>query len=65
MDNSFSIDSRESAWKALYISGGVAALVAVIIFRRFFAVELVAFNGFGIFDVPPNEPVGNRMACST
>jgi hypothetical protein len=54
MDNS---KSKESAWKALYITGGVAALVAVIIFRRFFAVELVAFNGFGIFDVPPNEPV--------
>lgn len=56
MDNSFSIESRESAWKALYIAGGVAALVAVIIFRRFFAVELMTFNGFGIFDVPPNEP---------
>ena len=54
MDNC--IESRESAWKALYITGGVAALVAVIIFRRFFAVELMAFNGFGIFEVPPTEP---------
>lgn len=56
MDDSIGVVSRESAWKALYITGGVAALVAVIIFRRFFAVELMAFNGFGVFDVPSTEP---------
>ena len=56
MDSSISVESRKFAWKALYITGGVAALVAVIIFRRFFAVELMAFNGFGIFDVPSTEP---------
>jgi hypothetical protein len=56
MDNSLSIDPKESAWKALYITGGVAALVAVIVFRRFFAVELMTLNGFRIFEVPPNEP---------
>jgi len=56
MDSSLSIESKESAWKALYIAGGVAALVAVIFFRRFFAVEMMTFNGFGIFEVPPNKP---------
>ena len=50
------IDSISSSWKAIYITGGVAALLAVLIFRRFFAVELMAFNGFGIFEIPPNEP---------
>ena len=56
MDNSTSFESRESAWKALYLMGGVAAFLAVIVFRRFFAVELMTFNGFGIFEVPPSEP---------
>ena len=56
MNNSSSIDIRDNPWKALYITGGVAALLAVIIFRRFLAVELMTFNGFGIFEVPPNEP---------
>ena len=56
MDNSISVEPKESAWKALYITGGVAALAAVIVFRRFFAVELMTFNGFGVFEVPPNEP---------
>jgi hypothetical protein len=56
MDNSLSVEPKESAWKALYITGGVAALLAVLVFRRFFAVELMTFNGFGVFEVPPNEP---------
>jgi len=56
MANSLSAEPKESTWKVLYITGGVAALLAVLVFRRFFAVEMVTFNGFGIFDVPPNEP---------
>jgi len=56
MDNSLSTEPSESTWKALYITGGVAALLAVIVFRRFFAVEMITFNGFGIFELPPNEP---------
>jgi hypothetical protein len=56
MDNSLSVEPKESAWKALYITGGVAALLAVLVFRRFFAVEMMTFNGFGVFEVPPNEP---------
>ena len=42
--------------KTLFRIGGVAALLVVIVFRRFFAVELMTFNGFGIFEVPPTEP---------
>jgi hypothetical protein len=56
MNNSSIIDIRDNSWKAHYITGGVAALLAVLVFRRFLAVELMTFNGFGIFDVPPREP---------
>jgi hypothetical protein len=48
--------NKEADRKVLYITGGVAALVAVLVFRRFFAVELMAFNGFGVFEVPPSKP---------
>ena len=51
-----SATQKESAWKFLYMTGGVAALLAVLFFRRFLAVELMTFNGFGIFDVPSTEP---------
>jgi hypothetical protein len=37
-----------SGWKALYIAGAVAALVAVIVFRRNLSVEAMQFKGFGI-----------------
>ena len=50
-------DNRSFAWRALYIIGGVAALIAVIFFRRYFGVELVQFKGFGIIpDVPLEHP---------
>lgn len=45
------------AWRVLYIAGGVAALVAVVIFRRNFGTELLTFNGFGIFTVPDTGPI--------
>jgi hypothetical protein len=43
-------------WRGLYVAGGVAALIAVVLFRRNFGTELVAFNGFGIIDVPAVHP---------
>jgi hypothetical protein len=43
-------------WKNLCKIGGVAALVAVIVFRRNFGTELTTFKGFGIFDVPGMTP---------
>lgn len=44
-------------WKTLYRIGAYAALMAVIFFRRYLSAELMAFNGFGIFDVPQTAPV--------
>ena len=41
-------EAASSGWKALYIAGAVAALAAVIVFRRNFSVELMQFRGFGI-----------------
>ena len=48
--------SKDRAWRRLYIAGGVAALIAVVFFRRHFGIEMVAFRGFGIFDVPAVHP---------
>jgi hypothetical protein len=47
----------ESTWKVLYIIGGVAALTAVLVFRRNLAVELMTFNGFGLFSMPDAWPI--------
>jgi hypothetical protein len=47
----------DSSWKGLYYAGGTAAVAMVALFRRFFATELVTFNGFGVFDVPDTMPV--------
>lgn len=49
--------SIDSAWKLLFYTGGVAALLAVILFRRNFGVELITFNGFGLFAVPETTPI--------
>jgi hypothetical protein len=43
-------------WRALYKIGGAAALVAVVFFRRNFGTEMVAFRGFGVYDVPVAHP---------
>jgi hypothetical protein len=52
-----SSDIENSAWKALYKLGGVAALFAVFVFRRNLGAELMAFKGFGLFAVPETVPV--------
>ena len=47
----------DPAWKPLFYTGGIAALLVVILFRRNFGVELVTFNGFGLFTVPETMPI--------
>lgn len=44
-------------WKTLYWIGGIAALLAVFVFRRNLSAEFIAFRGFGLFDVPDTLPV--------
>lgn len=46
----------DPSWKSLYIIGAAAAVIAVLFFRRNFGTEMVAFRGFGIFDVPAVHP---------
>ena len=48
----------DDGWKWLYYTGGAAALIAVLFFRRNFGVELITFGGFGIFEVPAEFPHG-------
>jgi hypothetical protein len=57
MDNPSNSNRSEAGWKALYITGGIAALAAVLVFRRNWGVELMTFSGFGIFNVPEIWPV--------
>ena len=50
------VKTTQSAWRALYIAGGAAAVIAVLVFRRYFSVELMQFKGFGLFNVPDDWP---------
>jgi hypothetical protein len=52
-----SVKNRDTAWRVLYIAGGIAAVIAVLVFRRYFSVELMQFKGFGLFNVPDGWPV--------
>jgi hypothetical protein len=55
--NSATSKKNNTDWKTLYRIGAYAALIAVIFFRRYLSAELMAFNGFGIFDIPKTAPV--------
>jgi hypothetical protein len=56
MDKSSNTETRETGWRTLYIAGGVAVILVVTVFRRFWMAELTAFNGFGIFEIPDPLP---------
>lgn len=49
------MQGRDFRW--LYRAGGYAILAAALVFRRFYGVELMTFQGFGLFAVPEVEPV--------
>lgn len=49
--------TMDSSWRSLYRIGGISALLATFVFRRNLSAELVAFQGFGLFDVPEVAPV--------
>jgi hypothetical protein len=56
MNESSNTETRETGWKTLYIVGGVAVILVVTVFRRYWMAELTAFNGFGIFEIPDPLP---------
>lgn len=51
------IQIPDSAWKGLYKVGGVAALIAVVLFRRNLGAELTLLGSFGLLDVPETPPI--------
>jgi hypothetical protein len=46
-------ETADPAWKSLYIAGGIAALLAVFVFRRNLGAELSLLGTMGIVSVPP------------
>ena len=48
---------RDSSWRALYSTGGVAALLAVFVFRRNLGAELMLLVNFGIIGGVPTTPL--------
>ena len=61
MISSHSVDTEDSSWRALYITGGVAALFAVFIFRRNLAAELMLLVNFGIIGGVPTPPLSSAI----
>jgi hypothetical protein len=60
-DRSVAPKASGSGWKALYIVGAIAALVAVTLFRRNFGIEVMQFKGFGIIRGVPAEWPSSAM----
>lgn len=49
-------ENNQKGEKIIYQLGGIFILLAVLFFRRNLGVELMQFNGFGLFDVPEAYP---------
>ena len=49
--------AKDNPWRALYITGGVAALLAVFVFRRNLGAELGLLSTFGIVSGVPTTPL--------
>ncbi len=47
------IESRDVPWRYVYIVGGIAALLAVFVFRRNLGAELSLLGMMGMINVPP------------
>jgi hypothetical protein len=58
MKKSKILEQKKKSWRAIYLIGGFAGFLAALVFRLFLAVELMTFNGFGIFQMPLKEPMG-------
>jgi hypothetical protein len=57
MDNPSNTGASNAGWKALYRIGGVAALLAVFVFRRNLGAELALLSNFGITRGVPTTPM--------
>jgi hypothetical protein len=61
MDNLSNTEAKDDSWRALYITGGVAALLAVFVFRRNLGAELGLLSNFGIINVVPATPLTSAL----
>lgn len=57
MDESSNTEAKGNPWRALYITGGIAALLAVFVFRRNLGAELALLSNFGIVGGVPKTPL--------
>ncbi len=46
-------ETADPRWKGVYIAGGVAAIIAALVFRRHFGVEVAVLLDMGILDLEP------------
>jgi hypothetical protein len=51
LDRATDVEAAEPSWKSLYTVGGVAALIAVVVFRRNLGAEVSLLSG----QIPPNS----------
>ena len=61
MDNPSNSETDQVAWRALYITGGIAALLAVFVFRRNLGAELALLGNFGIISGVPKTPMTSAI----
>jgi hypothetical protein len=52
-------EETDRGWKGLLLIGGVAALVAAILFRRWLGSEYILLAKMGLFGSSPNSPPGD------
>jgi hypothetical protein len=61
MNNSPHAKTGDAAWRALYITGGVAAMLAVFVFRRNLGAELGLLSNLGIIKGVPTTPLSSAI----
>ena len=55
-ESGFARESGRFGLESALFCGGAAAVIAVLVFRRYFGVELMQFRGFGLFRMPDLWP---------
>jgi len=61
MDKFSGTEAKDNSWRALYITGGIAALLAVFVFRRWLGAELGLLINFGIVRGVPTTPLSSAL----
>lgn len=61
MDTISETGAKDNSWRALYITGGIAALLAVFVFRRNLGAELALLNNLGVIGGVPTTPLTSAL----